>query len=675
MAVGKVNSLGVGSGVLSYDVIDKLREADEHAMIKPIDRKMEQNIEKQKTLTEIKTLLSDVRAPVKVLADYSTYLGRKTNVSSDAIKVNVVGGVPIQNVKVDVEELAQGDINELGGKFESRDSTFSETDVKLSFYTQGKNYNIEIKKGMKLEDVAQLITDETDGEVTGIIMKTGGAKPYQLMMNSKGTGESSRIYFGTLMQTDIIPNKDFDLQEGDLSITLKDKNGMDKTLNIIAKSSDSLDSTSVIKQAIRDAIANDLDLKDLLDSEINIGLDKDGKALIISDFRGESIKIGGEKASSLGFRQTESSLDSMGESGSFVKSGKINGTIVINGVSLDLSKMTNDKNTSQQNAEIIAQAINEIDDMSASSDADGRLKLHSKTGEINIQADDAESQQAVKDIGLQAKVLQGYAKLKDSLFKVRNIQKGSDSIISYNGTKVSRPGNKIDDVFTGISMELQSKTEPGKPVIISINRDVDAIVEQMRDFVKAYNELVAKLNESTRYDEDSKVAGIFNGVGDIRTIRTLLTSIIAESQTLPEGISSIVNYGITLNDKGIMFLDENKLRNAVTDDPQATEEFFFGRDRTDSFGREEHVDGIFIKIDKFFSSLVDGSNSRLGLFESSLERDARNLQKEKKSANDLLDTRYDVMAQRFAAYDSQIAKAKNAFGSVQMMIDQSVAKK
>ena len=41
----------------------------------------------------------------------------------------------------------------------------------------------------------------------------------------------------------------------------------------------------------------------------------------------------------------------------------------------------------------------------------------------------------------------------------------------------------------------------------------------------------------------------------------------------------------------------------------------------------------------------------------------------------MLDTRYDLMAQRFAAYDSQISKTNNAFNSVQMMIDQSVAKK
>ena len=675
MALGKINSLGAGSGVLNYDVIEKLREADEKAVIKPIDRKMEQNIEKQKTLSEIKTLLGSMRAPAKTLADYSTYLGRTTSVSSDAIKVSVRGGVPIQNIKVDVNELAQGDINEIGEKFESRESTFSNNDVKLSFYTQGKKYNLNIKAGMSVDDVAQLITDETNGEVTGIIMKTGGSKPYQLMINSKGMGDQSRIYFGTILQTDIMSNTALDLQDGDLSITFKDNQGAEKTINIITKSDGSTDTALVMKEAIREAIVNDEDLKDLLDSDINIGLDKNGKALIINDLRGEEIKITGDKATSLGFTQLESKQEPLTESGNIVKSGKITGTIHIGSVPLDLAKMTKEKNTSEQNAKIIAEAIENIAGMHATTNGEGKLTLYSEVGEIRIQANDEDSKQALQDVGLQSGVIQGYAKLQDSLFKIKNIQRGSDAIISYNGAMVSRPSNEIDDVIMGVSMELQSTTEPGKPVIINVGRDTEAIVEQVREFVKAYNELVPKLDESTRYDEDSKVAGVFNGVSDIRTIRSSLMSIIAYGEVFPDGVLSLTNYGIMVNDKGVMFLDESKLLDTINTDPQKTEEFFFGKNKTDSIGRETHIDGVFAKIDKFLAGLVDGSNSKLELFESSLERDAKNLQKDKKSANELLDTRYDIMAQRFAAYDNQIARAKNAFGAVQMMIDQSVAKK
>lgn len=675
MAIGKINSLGVGSGVLSYDVIDKLREADERSMIKPIERKMEQNIEKQTALAEIKTLVTGMRVPSKILSDYSSYLGRSTHVNSDAIKASVASGVPMQDIKVDVHQLAQGDINEMGGKFESRESVFSENDVKLNFYTQGKNYSLNIKAGMTLGDVAQLITDETNGEVTGLIMKTGGSKPYQLMLNSKGMGDASRIYFGTTLKNDAVPNGAVDLGSGDLSLKIIDKNGNEQTIDVLLKTDGSSDTALALKEAIREAIEKNSDLKDLLDSEINIGLDKEGKGLVINDLRGNDISIEGAKANSLGFRTAQAKQEPLIESGKMVKAGKLSGTVMIGSVPLDLAKMTKDKNTSEQNAQIIAQAIENIAGMHASTDGSGKLILTSELGEIKIQASDDAGKQAIEDMGLRAGTIQGYAKLQDSLFKIKNIQQGKDAMISYNGALISRPSNEINDIVGGVSMTLQSTTEPGKPAIISIRRDDEAIIEQVKEFVKAYNELIPKLNETTRYDEDSKIAGVFNGVSDIRTIRSSLNSFISYSEYADSKVQSLMNYGITINDKSVMFLDESKLASAISADPKGTEEFFFGRDKKEPSGKEVHIDGVFTKIDKFLAGLADGSNSRLETYGSSLERDAKSLQKDKKSTSELLDTRYETMANRFAAYDSQIARTKNAFGSVQMMIDQSVAKK
>ena len=675
MAMGKINSLGVGSGVLSYDVIDKLREADEKSMIRPIERKMEINVEKQAALTEIKTLIANMRAPIRILSDYSSYLGRTTNVNNDALKATVASGVPIQDIKVDIHQLAQGDINEVGGKFESRESVFSDNDVDLSFYTQGKNYTIHIKGGMTLGDVAQLITDETNGEVTGLVMKTGGSKPYQLMLNSKGMGDESKIYFGTTLKTDTLPNGALDLGDNDLNLKIADKDGNEQTLAIKLKTDGSSDTAVVLKEAIKEAIEADSNLKDLLGKEINIGLNKDGKGLVINDLRGNPISLEGAKANSLGFGNTQAKQEPLITSGQVVKEGKLDGVVMIGSVPLDLAKMTKERNTSEQNARIIADAIENIAGMHANTDGMGKLTLTSEVGEIKISAQDSAGKQAIEDIGLRAGTIQGYAKLQDSLFKIKNIQSGQDAVISYNGARISRPSNEINDVVSGVSMTLQSTTEPGKPAIISIGRDDAKIVEQVKEFVKSYNELVPKLNETTRYDEDTQIAGIFNGVSDIRTIRSSLNSIISYSEFTDSQVSSLVNYGITLNDKGVMFLDEGKLTSAISADPKGTEEFFYGRDKKEVSGKETHIDGVFSKIDKFLASLADGSNSRLEIFGSSLDRDAKNLQKKKKSTSELLDTRYETMANRFAAYDSQIAKTKNAFGSVQMMIDQSVAKK
>ncbi|HED8709456.1 flagellar cap protein FliD N-terminal domain-containing protein, partial [Campylobacter jejuni] len=57
MAFGSLSSLGFGSGVLTQDTIDKLKEAEQKARIDPYTKKIEENTTKQKDLTEIKTKL------------------------------------------------------------------------------------------------------------------------------------------------------------------------------------------------------------------------------------------------------------------------------------------------------------------------------------------------------------------------------------------------------------------------------------------------------------------------------------------------------------------------------------------------------------------------------------------------------------------------------------------
>lgn len=676
--MGKLSSLGIGSSVLNYDVIDKLKNADEKAMISPIDRKMEQNVEKQKELVEIQALIANLKAPVKALSDYSAYVARTSDVTGDAVKASVGSGVPIQDIKIDVESIAQGDINEVGTKFSSRDDAFSDNDAKLNFFTNGKGYTIDIKAGMSVGDVAQAITDVTNGDVLGIVMKTGGAKPYQLMINSKNTGEASRIYFGSTIVSKSISQKSIELGEGDFTLTIKDKSGDDRTLNILSNLKESVssqDKVQALKNAIEETIKGNLDTKELLDGIINIGLSDDGKSLVLNDKRGHQITLGGKKVSELGFDKTQSNRDNLLESKVVVKSGLIEGIVNVGTVPLDLSKMTKKSNTSQQNAEIIAEAIENIAGMHAKTDGNGKLILNSEVGEISITSKNAQGVQAIENLGLKQGKILDYSKLEDEVLKFRNIQKASDARFVYNGATINRPSNEIDDIIRGVNFTLQTTTEPGKPAVISIGRDSQVIIDRLRDFVKAYNELIPKLDEVTRYDPESKVAGIFNGVGDIRMIRSAINAAFSYTISTGANMQSLIKYGLSLDDKSRMSLNESQLQTAINEDPQKVQDFFYGTDKKDLGGKDIRQEGIFIKFDKVLTDLIDGSNAKLKVYADVLDRDARNLQKDKKSAADLLKTRYDIMADRFAAYDGQIAKANNSFNSVQMMIDQSVAKK
>ncbi len=684
MAIGSLSSLGLGSKVLNYDVIDKLKDADEKALIAPLDKKMEQNVEKQKALVEIKTLLSALKGPVKTLSDYSTYISRKSNVTGDALSASVGAGVPIQDIKVDVQNLAQGDINELGAKFSSRDDIFSQVDTTLKFYTQNKDYAVDIKAGMTLGDVAQSITDATNGEVMGIVMKTGGNDPYQLMVNTKNTGEDNRIYFGSHLQSTLTNKNALSLGvdgsgKSEVSLNLKGADGNMHEVPIMLELPESASikqKNTAIQKAIEQALENDPNFKDLIaNGDISIDTLHGGESLIINDRRGGNIEIKGNKAKELGFLQTATQESDLLKSSRTIKEGKLEGVISLNGQKLDLKALTKESNTSEENTDAIIQAINSKEGLSAFKNAEGKLVINSKTGMLTIKGEDALGKNSLKDLGLSAGMVQSYEASQNTLFMSKNLQKASDSQFTYNGVSITRPTNEVNDVINGVNITLEQTTEPNKPAIISVSRDNQTIIDSLKEFVKAYNELIPKLDEDTRYDADTKIAGIFNGVGDIRTIRSSLNNVFSYSVHTDNGVESLMKYGLSLDDKGVMSLDEAKLSSALNSNPKATQDFFYGSDSKDMGGREIHQEGIFSKFNQVIANLIDGGNAKLKIYEDSLDRDAKSLTKDKENAQELLKTRYNIMAERFAAYDSQISKANQKFNSVQMMIDQAAAKK
>ncbi len=684
MALGTLSSLGLGSKVLNHDVIDKLRKADEASIINPIDKKIERNVEKQTELVAITSTLRELKSNTKKLSDYSTYLGRSSNVVGDALKASVSGGVPTQDIKINVDSVATSDINEIGSKYESRESVFSQKDSTLKFHHKGQDYKIDIKAGTELGELAQLITDTTKGEVMGIVMKTGGTNPYQLMINSKDTGEASRVYFGSTTSGSVMPSDSFELNDGDFTLTLKDKKGNDKAISIkltkTPSTSKSQDNAQALKDAVMAAIKEDSDFEGLLDNDINIGVGgENSDILTINDRRGYKILAEGNKAQMLGFggenkEKGEAESDDLIVSKS-VSPGKLTGTIHIGSVPLDLSTLTAKKNTATQNAKNIAEAIHNIAGIYASVDSENRIVINSDTGEVNIYAEnDPQSKKALEDLGLTPGAKMDYAKTQEELFKIRKVQSAEDAVFSYNGISMRRPTNNIDDIVTGVNIELLTTTPEGKPAVINITRNDEDIIEGVKKFVETYNELSLKLDEVTRYDEDSKIAGVFNLDSDIRSIRPTLARVFSTYIPTETEIKSLAKYGLTLDEKGKMSLDVGKLSSALSADPQGTQDFFYGSVQTSEF-KEVQVDGVFKKFDQELDKLLNGSNARLKILEENLTKDDKKLREDRKRAVEQLNTRYDIMAQRFAAYDSQISKTNNAFNSVQLMIDQSVAKK
>ncbi|RDU64731.1 flagellar filament capping protein FliD [Helicobacter sp. MIT 14-3879] len=669
-----LSSLGIGSSVLNYDVIDKLRKADENAQIAPIDKKIQDNMEKQTELVGLKTMLSSLNANAKKIADYSSYLQRNANSSDESkLKVSVEAGVPVQDINIKINEIAKNSVNEIGAKFASRDAIFSKYNTTLQLFINNKEFSINISSNDTLNDVAQKIIDNTDGLVNASIMKTGtGQNAYSLMINSKETGEANNIYFGNILESQDIPSGELILNENDFNLSLIDSNGIKRRINIPLQQNakDSTSNANFLKDTIIETLSKDLDFANLVkEGKINISLSGDGKRLIINDKRGFEISIDGEKSSSLFNKSFSGEKDTLTGFGN-VSAGLISGNISIGHQDVNLGEITSPNNSREMNEKAIIEAISKIDGYSARINDNGFLVINSNKGEVSIKASE-ENKEALSKLGIEAGDYKDWGIL-ESQIDIKNIQQASNASLYYNGINISRPSNVIDDIVTGVTIELLGESKDD--INVNIGRNNTAIIDEIKSFVENYNTLIQKLNELTRYDEDTKIAGIFNGNSDIRTIKSSLHRALAISR-FENGVNeSIANYGLSFNDNGILMLDESKLQSEISANPDKVMDFF-RTSKTTINGKEMQRDGIFTLVEKELDKLIGNGDSRLKLFEDNLNNDDKRLKEDKKRNLELLNSRYEIMANRFAAYDSQIAKVNNSFNSLNMMIEQSIADK
>lgn len=201
MALGPLSSLGFGSNVLKQDTIDKLKEAEQKERIDPYTKKVEEDTTKQKDLTEIKTKLLSFQTAVSSLADATVFAKRKVVASvtdNPAASLTANSGVALQSMKVNVTQLAQKDVYQSGAF--SNDSGFVDPnlsqDANLTFFSNGKEYTVRVSKNMTYRDLADRINDASGGEIVAKIVNTGEKNnPYRLTLTSKDTGEDNAISF------------------------------------------------------------------------------------------------------------------------------------------------------------------------------------------------------------------------------------------------------------------------------------------------------------------------------------------------------------------------------------------------------------------------------------------------------------------------------------------------
>ena len=205
-------------------------------------------------------------------------------------------------------------------------------------------------------------------------------------------------------------------------------------------------------------------------------------------------------------------------------------------------------------------------------------------------------------------------------------------------------------------------------VTITVQKDDSSVKQNVEAFVKAYNAVNSALNESMKYDKETKTAGLLQGDATAvtlqNTLRMALQS-VSDSGALTNlsavGVISAGGLGAgNVNPDGSLELNATKFNKAM-EDPEAVKAFFRGPEaggKDDGFAEKlKSMTDRLLASDGFFAS-------KTKTYESALKLNAKEITR----VTDRADRLEKSLTQRYTALDTKMSSlnALNSYISQQV---------
>ncbi|HEY0971251.1 MAG TPA: flagellar filament capping protein FliD, partial [Gemmatimonadales bacterium] len=171
--------------------------------------------------------------------------------------------------------------------------------------------------------------------------------------------------------------------------------------------------------------------------------------------------------------------------------------------------------------------------------------------------------------------------------RLREVAKGADAVIRVDGSTITRGGNSITDVISGVTLSLQN-AEPGTEIDVTVTRDDDAAVKAVKDFAAAYNEVSSFVKAQTA--QGAPLA--FNGT--LRSTMSQLTNVLlTDLAGLPNGgtLNRATLVGVSLSKTGTLEVDESRLKEMLKGSFADVKALFGSGGRTSDASLEYVVSG------------------------------------------------------------------------------------
>lgn len=144
-------------------------------------------------------------------------------------------------------------------------------------------------------------------------------------------------------------------------------------------------------------------------------------------------------------------------------------------------------------------------------------------------------------------------------------QTAVDASVKIDGVSYTRSTNSVTDVVPGLTLNLKATTTSAASV--DLTRDTSTIKENIKAIVTAYNDAVTIFGEVSDPKSTFETYGA-TLVGDstVRTVKQQLRSMVMGTSSTPgDSVGSLWQMGVSIDQTGVMSVDDTKLDAALAD--------------------------------------------------------------------------------------------------------------
>lgn len=265
---------------------------------------------------------------------------------------------------------------------------------------------------------------------------------------------------------------------------------------------------------------------------------------------------------------------------------------------------------------------------------------------------------------------------------VNPLDNASDAILLMNGIEVIRESNTIDDLISGLTLNVQAAS-PEK-VTLKVEPDTELAKEQLFNFVVKYNEMVARLailtnsdsantalvDEIEYYSDDERAEaieqlGLFRGEYSLVRLKNSLQTITSSPYETSAGneLALLKQIGISTNEtgsgnaadksrlRGYLEVDEDKLDQALKEHQEAIKDIF----GMDTDGDLVIDSGIGKKIDEQVTAYTQSG----GFYSTKISRMDYDIENKNDDISDYKD--------RLISYEQNL---KRKYGNMESLLNQ-----